>query len=104
MNVIDLFAGCGGLSLGFMKAGYVVNKAVEFDPAIAQTYKVNHPEVNVIVDDITNVDTTGVFLEVTRMLSLEDHLARGFLWLVRESDTVLSMTQGITCLSIISMS
>ena len=61
MNVIDLFAGCGGLSLGFMKAGYVVNKAVEFDPAIAQTYKVNHPEVNVIVDDITNVDTTGVF-------------------------------------------
>ena len=96
MNVIDLFAGCGGLSLGFMKAGYVVNKAVEFDPAIAQTYKVNHPEVNVIVDDI--------FLEVTRMLSLEDHLARGFLWLVRESDTVLLMTQGITCLSIISMS
>lgn len=61
MNVIDLFAGCGGLSLGFMKAGYVVNKAVEFDPAIAQTYSVNHPEVNVIVDDIANVDTTGVF-------------------------------------------
>jgi len=61
MTVIDLFAGCGGLSLGFFKAGYVVKKAVEFDPAIAQTYKANHPEVNVIVDDISNVDTTGVF-------------------------------------------
>lgn len=61
MNVIDLFAGCGGLSLGFMKAGYVVNKAVEFDPAIAQTYMVNHSEVKVIVDDIANVDTSGVF-------------------------------------------
>lgn len=61
MNVIDLFAGCGGLSLGFIKAGYVVNKAVEFDSAIAQTYKTNHPDVNVIVDDIANVDTTGAF-------------------------------------------
>ena len=61
MNVIDLFAGCGGLSLGFMKAGYVVKKAVEFEPAIAKTYMVNHPEVNVIVDDIANVDTTGIF-------------------------------------------
>ena len=62
MNVIDLFAGCGGLSLGFMRAGYVVNKAVEFDPAIAQTYSVNHPEVNVIVDDIAwgiRLFTTG---------------------------------------------
>lgn len=61
MNVIDLFAGCGGLSLGFMKAGYRVNRAVEMDSAIAQTYKVNCPEVDVIVDDIANVDTTGVF-------------------------------------------
>ena len=31
MDVIDLFSGCGGLSLGFMKEGYTVKKAVEFD-------------------------------------------------------------------------
>ena len=61
MNVIDLFAGCGGLSLGFMKAGYTVTKAVEFDPPIAKTYKENHPEVDVIVDDIKNIDTTDIF-------------------------------------------
>lgn len=61
MNAIDLFSGCGGLSLGFMKAGYTINKAVEFDPPIANTYKCNHPEVDVIVDDIRNIDTTGVF-------------------------------------------
>lgn len=63
MNVIDLFAGCGGLSIGFLKAGYVVKKAVEFDSVIARTYKMNHPEVDVIVDDIKNVDTTGTFSE-----------------------------------------
>lgn len=61
MNVIDLFAGCGGLSLGFMKSGYTVKKAVEFDASIANTYKQNHPEVDVIVDDIKNIDCSGMF-------------------------------------------
>lgn len=61
MNVIDLFAGCGGLSLGFTQAGFTIDKAVEFDPAIANTYQQNHPEVNMFVDDIKNIDTAGVF-------------------------------------------
>lgn len=61
MKVIDLFAGCGGMSLGFMKDGYVVTKAVEIDKSIANTYKMNHPEVDVIVDDIRNIDHSAVF-------------------------------------------
>ena len=61
MNVIDLFSGCGGLSLGFLKDGYTVKTAVEFDKSIAQSYKENHPDINVIVDDIRNVDNSGVF-------------------------------------------
>lgn len=60
MKVIDLFAGCGGLSLGFIKDGYTVKKAVEFDASIAKTYKLNHPQVDVIVDDIRNIDKSGV--------------------------------------------
>ena len=61
MNAIDLFAGCGGLSLGFIKNGCSIVKAVEYDSAIANTYKLNHPEVDVIVDDIKNIDHSGVF-------------------------------------------
>lgn len=61
MDVIDLFSGCGGLSLGFIKDGYTVKKAVEFDKSIANTYKMNHPEVDVIVDDIRNIDQSGIF-------------------------------------------
>jgi DNA (cytosine-5)-methyltransferase 1 len=61
MNVIDLFSGAGGLSLGFMKDGYTVKKAVEFDESIANTYKMNHPEVDMIVDDIKNIDQSGLF-------------------------------------------
>jgi len=61
MRVIDLFAGCGGLSLGFIRSGYEVSKAVEFDASIANTYKMNHPETDVIVNDIKNIDHSGVF-------------------------------------------
>lgn len=61
MEVIDLFSGCGGLSLGFIKAGYIVKKAVEFDRKIADIYKKNHPSVDVIIDDIKNIDKTNIF-------------------------------------------
>jgi len=61
MKVVDLFAGCGGLSLGFIKAGYKIEKAIEFDPIIANTYQKNHPYVQVIVDDIKNIDKSGAF-------------------------------------------
>lgn len=63
MKAIDLFAGCGGLSLGFIKDGYVIDKAVEFDESIANTYRANHPDIKVIVDDIKNVDHGEVFKE-----------------------------------------
>lgn len=63
MKVIDLFAGCGGLSLGFLQAGFTIGGAVEFDPPIANTYKLNNPQVKMFVDDIRNVDTNRVFSE-----------------------------------------
>ncbi len=56
MNVIDLFAGCGGFSLGFSQAGFNVRTAVEVDPDIAETYRRNHKDTNVIVDDVRNVN------------------------------------------------
>lgn len=63
MRVIDLFAGCGGLSLGFIQNGHNVVKAVEFDSQIAKTYAKNHPDTQLIVDDIGNIDNTDYFSE-----------------------------------------
>jgi DNA (cytosine-5)-methyltransferase 1 len=55
MNVIDLFAGCGGLSTGFEMAGFKIPLAVEKDEWASETYKKNHDKTKVITEDITKV-------------------------------------------------
>jgi DNA (cytosine-5)-methyltransferase 1 len=43
-RVLDLFSGCGGLSLGFHSAGFKIAAAVEFDPEAAASHGANfHP-------------------------------------------------------------
>ena len=61
MDAIDLFSGCGGMSMGFDRAGFRIVKAVEFDPVIANTYKKNNPSVDLFIDDIKNVVRSNVF-------------------------------------------
>lgn len=40
-RVLDLFSGAGGISLGFEKAGFRIDGAVEFDPLAARTHALN---------------------------------------------------------------
>lgn len=52
MKVISLFSGCGGLDLGFEKAGFEIPVANEFDPTIFETFKANHPNTHLIEGDV----------------------------------------------------
>lgn len=55
-NVIDLFAGAGGLSYGFEKAGFNIVLAVEKDAWAVDTYIANHKNKNAIEADICSLD------------------------------------------------
>ena len=55
MKVISLFCGCGGLDLGFEKAGFEIPVANEYDKTIWETFKINHPKTRLIEGDIRNI-------------------------------------------------
>jgi DNA (cytosine-5)-methyltransferase 1 len=53
-TVTSLFAGCGGLDLGFVQAGYRIVFANEIDPWAAETYRRNIGDI--LVGDINALD------------------------------------------------
>lgn len=60
-KVIDLFAGCGGFSIGFKHSGFQIVKAVEFDKQIADSYIHNHSGTQMLTEDIGEVDNENYF-------------------------------------------
>ena len=62
-TVIDLFAGVGGLSLGFVMAGFDVVLANEYDESIAKSYELNHPNTKMICADIRTLTIEETFAE-----------------------------------------
>lgn len=52
---IDCFAGPGGICTGLHASGFRTLVAIEYIKSCCETYKANHPEVNVIHSDIRNV-------------------------------------------------
>ncbi len=52
LTVVDLFSGCGGLSRGFLDAGYNVILGVDNDESSLKTFKVNHGESKVLNADL----------------------------------------------------
>lgn len=56
MNSLDLFAGCGGMSLGFEYAGFNSVAMIEEDAWACETLMANFPKSKIIQSDINNID------------------------------------------------
>lgn len=62
MRVVDLFCGCGGLSLGFQKAGFDVVAAFDKWEAALNVYRLNfgHPAEDM---DLSNVQASSIIID-----------------------------------------
>ena len=63
-SVLDLFCGCGGLSLGFEKAGYNVLLGVDVWKDALITYKANHLNSNTLCADLSTLSPEEVSTKI----------------------------------------
>ncbi|MDM8527203.1 DNA cytosine methyltransferase [Anaerolineales bacterium HSG24] len=61
-TLIDLFAGCGGVTQGFKNAGFEPIVAVEWDDKAAKTYRLNHdsPNLKLYTENIRDLSPSQV--------------------------------------------
>lgn len=59
-TVLDLFSGCGGMSWGLHKAGFVVIGAVDSWPVALKSFQHNHPDAEIFDGDIREITTDHV--------------------------------------------
>lgn len=65
-NVLDLFCGCGGLSRGFIDAGFAVRLGVDVDQMALKSFEYNHDgavAMNLNLFDLDNVDKLKQFFD-----------------------------------------
>lgn len=65
-NVLDLFCGCGGLSRGFIDAGFKVRLGIDYDDKALETFAHNHEDavaMKLDLFDLNNVDRIKSFFD-----------------------------------------
>jgi len=64
-TVLDVFAGVGGLNLGFEQAGFDVAAAIEIDPVHAATHEFNFPLCRMHCADATRISGAAIGRELS---------------------------------------
>lgn len=80
-RVLDLFAGCGGLSLGFQAAGFEIAGSMELDPLAAKSHALNFSrklgilqEAHARARDITKVEPEQLVAELQMSSDIESNI------------------------------
>jgi DNA (cytosine-5)-methyltransferase 1 len=60
VTVLDIFSGCGGISLGAHLAGMKTIAAVDADPMLSSSYQANFPKTQLYVRDIRSLDAATI--------------------------------------------
>jgi len=60
LKTIDLFAGVGGIRLGFEEAGFETVFANDFDPYCKETYDLNFSEPKLTIEDLWKIETNNL--------------------------------------------
>ena len=60
MNCIDLFCGCGGLSLGFEKAGFNILLGIDAWEDAITTFNYNHKNSKGICSDLSTLNPKDI--------------------------------------------
>ena len=75
-TVVDLFCGAGGLSHGFMQAGYEVLFGSDIDPTFGRTFMASHPHAKFVAKPIEAL-TLDEVLHATQLQDGELHVLVG---------------------------
>lgn len=59
-GVVDLYSGCGGLSLGASAAGLAPTLSIDIDPILTSSYRENHPDTQLLVADTNEVSAESI--------------------------------------------
>ncbi|MCK4862010.1 MAG: DNA cytosine methyltransferase, partial [Rhodobacteraceae bacterium] len=55
-SIVDLYCGCGGFGLGAELAGFRSIAAVDIEPKLQSSYRLNFPNTKVVEGDISQID------------------------------------------------
>jgi len=74
-KIVSLFAGAGGLDLGFKKAGYKIAVAFDISYAAIRSHKKNFPRTESVVADLIELGPIGVLQKVKENIAIGQRIA-----------------------------
>jgi DNA (cytosine-5)-methyltransferase 1 len=64
LRAIDLFCGCGGISVGLQQAGFEIVAGIDVEKKYIASFEHNFPDAKALLTDITAVSPNDFMVEV----------------------------------------